>query len=71
MFRALIPRDHLALAHIGSSLPLEVPIDRAALHKIAPRSAHRADDDFLVLEGGFTARIRPLYNKPERKRLEV
>jgi hypothetical protein len=52
--------DYLALARIGSSLPLEVLIGAAALHKIAPRSTHRADDDFLV-EEGFEGRIRLFY----------
>jgi hypothetical protein len=31
-------RGHLAFARIGGSLSLEVPIDGAALHEIAPRS---------------------------------
>jgi hypothetical protein len=64
-------RGHLALARIGSSLPMEVLIDGVALHKIAPRSAHRADDDFLVLEGGRESMIRLFYKNSERKRLEV
>ena len=64
-------RGHLALAWIGGSLPLEVPIDGAALHEIAPCSARRADDDFLVLEGGCEGRIRLFYKNSERKRLEV
>lgn len=54
-------QGHLTLARIGGSLPLEVPIDGAALHKIAPRSAHRADDDFLASEGGSEARIKLFY----------
>ena len=44
-------RGHRALARIGGSLPLEVPIDGAALYEIAPRNALRADDDFLAPEG--------------------
>ena len=55
-------RDHRALAGIGGSLPLEVPIDRAALHENAPRSAHRANNSFLILEGGRKGRIR-LFSK--------
>jgi hypothetical protein len=47
----------LALARIGGSLPLEVPIDGAVLHEIAPRSAYRADNNFLVLEGGCEGKI--------------
>jgi hypothetical protein len=43
-------RDHLALARIGNSLPLEIPIDMAALHEIVPCSAHRAGYNFLALE---------------------
>ena len=58
---------HLALARIGGSLPLEVPIDAVALHEIAPRSAHRADDDFLALEGDYEGRIRLFYENLERK----
>jgi hypothetical protein len=42
-----------------------------ALHKFAPRSAHRADDNFLVLEGGCEGRIRLFYKNSEQKRLEV
>jgi hypothetical protein len=64
-------RGHLALAQIGGSLPLEVPINGAVLHKIAPRSAHRAGDKFLVLKEGCAARIRLFYKISERKRLEV
>ncbi len=48
-------RGHLVLARIGDLLPLEVPIDVATLHKVAPRGAHRADDDFLASEEGFKA----------------
>ena len=40
---------HLALARIGVSLPLEVPIYMATLHKFARDSAHKADDDFQAL----------------------
>ena len=54
-------RGHRALARIGDSLPLEVPIDVATLHEIALRSAHRADNDFLALEGGSKAQIRLFY----------
>ena len=43
-------RGHLALARIGDSLPLEVPIDVGTLHEFARDSAHKADDDFLALE---------------------
>lgn len=57
-------RSHLALARVGDSLPLEVPIDAAALHEITPRSAHRADDDFLDSEGGSGARTRLFYYPP-------
>jgi hypothetical protein len=64
-------RGRLALARIGGSLPLEVPIDGAALHAIAPRNAHRADNDFLVLEGGCAARINVFYKISERKRLRI
>ena len=55
-------RDHRALVGISGSLPLEVPIDRAALHKNAPHSAHRANNSFLILEGGCKGRIR-LFSK--------
>jgi hypothetical protein len=58
-------RGHLALGRIGDSLPLEVPIDMAALHGIAPCSAPRADDDFLTPEGGSEAWTRSLYNDLE------
>ena len=58
-------RGHLALARIGDSLPLEVLIDGAALRKIAPRSAHRADNDFLASEGGSEARTRLFYDNSE------
>jgi hypothetical protein len=64
-------RGYLALARIGGSLPLEVPIDGAALHEIAPRSAHRANDDFLVLEGCCKGRIRLFYKNLERKGLKL
>jgi hypothetical protein len=64
-------RGHLALARISSSLPLEVLIDGAALHEIAPRSAHRANDNFLVLKEGRESRIRLFYQNLERKGLEV
>jgi len=50
-------RGHLALAWIGSSLLLEVPIDGAALHETAHRSAPRANNDFLVSERGCECRI--------------
>jgi hypothetical protein len=40
---------HLALARIGCSLPLEVPIDMAARHESARDSAHRADEGSLAL----------------------
>ncbi|KAF2463152.1 uncharacterized protein BDR25DRAFT_363060 [Lindgomyces ingoldianus] len=46
------------LARISGSLPLEVPIDRAALHETARRSAHRADDDFMVSEGGCEGAVQ-------------
>jgi hypothetical protein len=64
-------RGHLALARIGDSLPLEVPIDAAALHEIAPGSAHRADDAFPASEGGSRVRTRPFYENLERWGLEV
>ena len=63
--------DHLALARIGSSLPLEVPIDGAALHKIAPRSTRRADDDFVLSEGVFRNTIRLFYKNLGQKKLMV
>jgi hypothetical protein len=50
---------------VGDSLPLEVPIDTAALHEIAPGSAHRANDDFLVSEGGCEGRVSLLYKNLE------
>jgi hypothetical protein len=53
------------LARIGDSLLLEVLIDAAALHEIAPHSTHRADDDFLALDGGSRTRARPFYKKSE------
>jgi hypothetical protein len=64
-------QGYLALARISSSLLLEVLIDGAALHEIAPRSAHRANDDFLVLEESCESRIRLFYKNLELKRLEV
>ena len=64
-------RSHLALARIGDSLPLEVPIDVAALHEFARDSAHKANDGFQAPEGGFEARIRQFYKNSERKRLDV
>jgi hypothetical protein len=63
-------RGHISLARISGSLPLEVPIDGAALHEMAPRSAHRADNDFLVSDGGCEGRIRLFYKNSERKELE-
>lgn len=56
-------RGHLALARIGSPLPMEVLIDGAALHEIAPRTEHRADDDFLVLEGVRKSRDQAILPK--------
>lgn len=64
-------RGRLALARIGSSLPLEVPVDGVALHRTAPRSTHRADDNFPVPEEGYEDRIRLFYEDSERKRFEV
>lgn len=64
-------RGYRALARIGDSLPLEVPFNGAALHEIAPRNAHRADDDFLISEGGYKGRIRLFYKNSERRRLEI
>ena len=64
-------RGYLVLARIGGSLPLEVLIGGAALYEIAPRSAHRADDDFLESEEGREGRTRLFYKKPERKRLDI
>jgi len=58
-------RSHLVLARIGDSLPLEVLINAAALQEITPRSAHRADDDFVVLEGGSGAWTRLFYRNPD------
>jgi hypothetical protein len=58
-------RGHISLARISGSLPLEVPIDGAALHEMAPRSAHRADNDLLLLEGGYTASMNLFYKKSE------
>jgi len=59
-------QGHLALARIRVSLPLEVPSDMVALHEFVPDSAHRADDNFRALEGGFEAKIRLLYENSER-----
>jgi hypothetical protein len=64
-------RGYLLLGRIGGSLPLEVLIDGAALHEIVSRSAHRADNDFLVLEGGYTARMNLFYKNSGRKRLTI
>jgi len=57
---------HFALARIRVSLLLEVPVDMATLHEFARNSAHKADDDFQALEGGFEANIRPFYENSER-----
>jgi hypothetical protein len=54
-------RGHLTLARIRVSLPLEVLIGVVTLHEIAPRSAHKANNNFLVLEGGCETRIRIFY----------
>ena len=43
----------------------------AALHEIASCSTYRVDDNFVVSEGCCKARVRPSYEKLERKRLEV
>ncbi|XTI89134.1 hypothetical protein V2W45_1400510 [Cenococcum geophilum] len=64
-------QSHLALARICGSLPLEIPIDMAALHDFARDSAHKADVGFRAPEGGFEARIRLFYENSERKRLDV
>lgn len=64
-------RGRRALASIGGSLPLEVPVGGAALHEVAPRSVYRADDDLTVLQGGFEGRMKLFYKKSDRKRLEV
>ena len=64
-------RGYLVLARISSLLLLEVLINRAALHKIAPCSAHKANNNFLVLEGGCKGRIRLFYKNLERKGLKV
>ena len=53
-------------SRIGDSVLLEVLIDMAALHEIAPCSAHRADGDFLLLEGGSGARTKSFYENLER-----
>ena len=56
-------RGHLALARIGDSLPLEVLNGIATLNEVAPRSVHRADDDFpasrevLRLRQGYSTKI--------------
>lgn len=47
--------SHLALARIVDSLPQEVLISVATLHKVTPHSTHRANDGFLVSEEGFKA----------------
>jgi hypothetical protein len=60
-------RGYLALDRVSGSLPLEVLIDGVALHEIAPRSAHRADNDFLVLEGDCKGR-RAILQKLRAKR---
>jgi hypothetical protein len=62
---------YLALARVGDSLPLEVLIDAAALHEIAPRCVHRADDDFPASEGGSRVWTGLFYNNLERQRLKV
>lgn len=49
---------HRALAWIGGSLPLEVPIDGAPLHEIVPRSAHRTDNGFIVLKRDYKSMTR-------------
>jgi hypothetical protein len=41
-------RDYRTLVRIRDLLPLEVPINGAALHEIAPRRVHRANNNFLV-----------------------
>lgn len=43
----------------------------AALHEIAPPSAHRTNSNFVVLEGGCEGRIELPYKTSERKRLEI
>lgn len=48
-----------------------MPIDRAALHEIAPRNAHGADSNFVVLEGGCEGGIELSSKASERKRLEI
>jgi hypothetical protein len=48
-------RGHVAftiVGRIGDSLLLEVPTGVVTLHEVAPRRAHRANDDFLALKGG-------------------
>ena len=64
-------KERILLVTCNSSLPLEVLIDGVALHEIVLCGAYRANNNFLVLEGGFTARIRLFYKKLERKRLRV
>jgi hypothetical protein len=59
-------RGHLALARIGSSVLLEVLIDIAALHEIAPYSAHRANNNLLLLEGGSRAQTGSFYKNLEQ-----
>jgi len=58
------------LAWIGDSLPLEVLINEAVLHQIAPRRTHRADY-IRVLEGGYEGRVKLFYKDLERERPEV
>jgi hypothetical protein len=65
------PQSHLVLAGISSSLPPEVSIGGVALHEIAPRSTRRADDNFLLLEGGFEGRMKLFYKNPGLKRFKV
>jgi len=64
-------RGHLTLARIRVSLPLKVLIDMATLYEFARDNAHKANNDFRVLEGGFKARIRLFYKSLKRKRLDV
>lgn len=59
-------QGYLALARIGVSLPLEVLVDMATLYEFARDSAHKADNDFRTLEGGFEAKIRLFYENLER-----
>lgn len=64
-------RGHRVFARIRNSLPLEVLIDRVALHKIAPYSAYKVNNDFLVLEKGFEGRIRLFYKIQSEKGLRL